>query len=313
MKDNDPIIRLDGLRKRFRKTKAVDGLSLEVPRGEVTAFLGPNGAGKTTTIKTMLNIYRPDAGRIEILGKDSRRLRAEDFRDIGYVSENQELPLWMTVDRFIGYCRPMYPDWDDAFSARLLTQFDLPRKTKLRVLSRGMRMKAALLCTLAYRPKLVILDEPFSGLDPLVRDEFLTGLLELTGEEGWTVFISSHDIDEVERLCDRIAVINRGRLELDEAVDALQGRFRRVEVALAGEGRVPDSLPASWYQPQAVGRLVRFTVSDFDGEDRLREATSRFWPGMERMDFAALSLREIFVSLAKNFRLERNEGATNTS
>jgi ABC-2 type transport system ATP-binding protein len=308
MSENEPIIRIEDFKKSFRRTKAVDGLSLEVPRGQVTAFLGPNGAGKSTTIKSMLNIYRPDGGSIEILGKDSRKLRAKDFRDIGYVSENQELPLWMTVDRFIRYCRPMYPDWDDEFCSRLLKQFDLPLKTKLRALSRGMRMKAALLCSLAYRPKLVVLDEPFSGLDPLVRDEFLTGLLELTGEEGWTVFISSHDIDEVERLCDRIAVIDKGKLKLSEPVDALQQRFRQVEVIVEDDASLPDDLPEAWCQPSATGRMIRFTVSDFDGEEPLREAALRIWPGMQGFDCAALSLREIFVTLAKNYRLERTNG-----
>src|SRR5262249_41009916 len=158
-----------------------------------------------------------------------KRLGPVQFADLGYVSESMNLPLWMTVTQFLDYCRPLYPRWDKDFEKRLLTQFELPPQAKLRHLSRGMRMKAALLSSLAYRPKLVILDEPFSGLDPLVRDEFIRGLLELTEEEGWTVFISSHDIEEVQRLADRVAIINRGRLELDETSTSLQSRFRAAE------------------------------------------------------------------------------------
>jgi ABC-2 type transport system ATP-binding protein len=150
-----------------------------------------------------------------------------------------ELPLWMTVKQFLDYCRPLYPNWDTAFEKQLLTQFDLPLTTKLKDLSRGMRMKAALLSSLAYRPKLVVLDEPFSGLDPLVRDEFIRGLLELTEQEGWTVFVSSHDIEEVQRLADRVAIINRGKLALDETSDSLQSRFRAIEVVLPDDAKPP--------------------------------------------------------------------------
>lgn len=142
------MITIENLHKRFRKTEAAAGLSLQVPEGQVTAFLGPNGAGKSTTIKCLLNLHRPDSGGASILGVDSRKLAPEHFTQIGYVSENMELPLWMTVKQFLDYCRPLYPNWDKAFEAQLLTQFDLPLPTKLKDLSRGMRMKAALLSSL---------------------------------------------------------------------------------------------------------------------------------------------------------------------
>ena len=184
----NPIIEFENVEKRFKKTTAVDGLNLVVPEGRILALLGPNGAGKTTTIKTMLNLYQPDGGSVRVMGEDSRRLKPEHFQSIGYVSENQQMPEWMTVGGFLEYCRPMYPTWDAAFCERLREQFALPLGKKLKSLSRGMRMKASLLSSLVYRPKLVVLDEPFTGLDPLVRDEFIRGMLELTEEEGWTVF-----------------------------------------------------------------------------------------------------------------------------
>ncbi|MFM2167592.1 MAG: hypothetical protein RIS79_1963 [Verrucomicrobiota bacterium] len=298
------MITISDLHKRFRKTEAVAGLSLEVPEGQVTAFLGPNGAGKSTTIKCLLNLHRPDSGSASVLGTDSRKLGPAQFKQIGYVSENMELPLWMTVKQFLDYCRPLYPNWDKAFEAQLLTQFDLPLATKLKDLSRGMRMKAALLSSLAYRPKLVVLDEPFSGLDPLVRDEFIRGLLELTEQEGWTVFVSSHDIEEVQRLADRIAIINRGKLALDETSDSLQSRFRAVEVVLPDASKAPAGLPTEWLHAEQAGRTLRFIDSRFVSEEAIAAALHSSLSSVVKPEVRPMSLREIFVALARSYRLE---------
>lgn len=298
------MITITDLHKRFRKTEAVAGLSLEVPAGQVTAFLGPNGAGKSTTIKCLLNLHRPDSGSATVLGVDSRKLGPREFTQIGYVSENMELPLWMTVKQFLDYCRPLYPNWDKAFEGQLLKQFDLPLTTKLKDLSRGMRMKAALLSSLAYRPKLVVLDEPFSGLDPLVRDEFIRGLLELTEQEGWTVFVSSHDIEEVQRLADRIAIINRGSLALDETSDSLQSRFRAVEVVLPDDTRPPTNLPADWLHAETAGRTLRFIHSRHSSDEVLAAAVQSTLSASPKPEIRPMSLREIFVALARAYRLE---------
>ena len=300
------LIEMREVRKKFRRTVAVDSLSLDVPEGAVTAFLGPNGAGKTTTIKCCLDLYRPDAGAITVLGQASCKLGPEQFREIGYVSENQELPLWMKVGAFLDYCRPMYPNWDRDLEERLTREFELPLSARLKDLSRGMRVKVALLSSLAYRPRLVVLDEPFSGLDALVRDEFIRGLLELTEREGWTVFVSSHDIEEVERLADRVAVINEGRLELAESVESLQQRFRAVEVVLPDGADAPATdLPDSWLVPECSGRVLRFVDSAFDEEKLVRNLRSRL-PQAKRHRADPMSLREIFVALARVFRMDRN-------
>lgn len=298
------LIELHDLKKSFRKTEAVNGLSLRVPEGQVTAFLGPNGAGKTTTIKCLLNLHRPDSGSATVLGTDSRALGPAQFAQLGYVSENMELPLWMTVQQFLDYCRPLYPQWDRAFEDKLMKQFELPLKTKLKDLSRGMRMKAALLSSLAYRPKLVVLDEPFSGLDPLVRDEFIRGLLELTEQEGWTVFVSSHDIEEVQRLADRIAIINRGQLALDETTDSLQSRFRAVEVVLPDQSRAPSAMPSAWMHSEQAGRTLRFIDSAFTEHAKLDSAVRTSMPDTLTVEARAMSLREIFIALARAYRLE---------
>ena len=296
------IIEIDKLTKRFRSLDAVDGLSLAVPEGSVTAFLGPNGAGKTTTIKCMLNLLQADGGSARVLGCEAKDLGPEQFRRIGYVSENQEIPDWMTVTQLLDYVRPMYPDWDRDFEKKMLREFELPTGTRLKNLSRGQRMKAALLSSLAYRPKLVVLDEPFSGLDALVRDEFLHGLLELTETEGWTTFVSSHDIEEVERLADRVAIIDRGRMQLDESSESLQERFRAVEVVLEKENGPTDGLPANWINVQSVGRSVRYIDTSFESDGQL-ELIRRHFPTAVRHDAQPMSLRDIFIALARTYRL----------
>jgi len=297
--------------KRFKKLEAVDSLTMEIPRGQVTAFLGPNGAGKTTTIKLLLGLHRQDQGEIEILGVDSRKLDPKIFQKIAYVSEGQKLPLWMTVCQLLDYCRPLYPTWDEALEKTLLEQFELDLDQKLKNLSRGQLMKASLLSNLAYRPELVILDEPFSGLDALVRDEFIRGLLEFTEEEGWTVFISSHDIEEVERLADNVAVIDQGTLRLNESTENLLKRFRLVEISVKDGAVLPTSLPAEWLDVTLSGRILRFTHSDWSEEESSSSiATTLGGIATDRPTFNHLSLREIFVALAKNFRLGLNSSAS---
>jgi len=180
MSENTPVIETIKLSRRFRRLDAVHHLDLSVTEGSIHAFLGPNGAGKTTTIRMLLNIIPPSSGEATVLGTKSRKLAQRDFEKIGYVSENQKLPLWMTVAQLMNYLRPLYPTWDNPFAEKLLKDFDLPLGQKLKHLSRGMRMKTALVGALAFRPRLLVLDEPFSGLDPLVREEFLEGIIELT-------------------------------------------------------------------------------------------------------------------------------------
>lgn len=295
-------IEVEHLTKRFGKTIAVDDLSFTIPEGQVTAFLGSNGAGKTTTIQTILNLHRPTNGSTRLFGTDSKKSGPPELRKIGYVSENMELPLWMTVEQYHSYCRPFYSTWDEEFCAQLTEEFQLPRDRKLRNLSRGMRMKAALIGSIAYRPKLVILDEPFSGLDPLVRDEFIRGLLRMTGEEGWTVFLSSHDIEEVERLADRVVLIDSGKKQLDETTANILESCRLVEVYCRNE--LPDTLspPEHWHGFRRVGRSASFGISQ--AVDDLEEEIAAIIPEVDRIETREMSLREVFVMMAAQFRIE---------
>jgi len=295
------IIQTESLSRRYGRTEAVHDLTLAVPEGAVFAFVGPNGAGKTTTIKTVMNILEPSSGRATVLGTDSRRLGPAEFRQIGYVSENQDLPGWMTVKDLLDYCAPFYPAWDAAFAEDLRRRLDLPLGRKLKDFSRGMRMKAALLSSLAYRPKLLVLDEPFAGLDALVRDEFIQGILELAEQSQWSVFISSHDIDEVERLADWIGVINEGRLYLAEPVASLLGRFRQVEATFEGDAALPRPLPEHWLSAEATGHTLRGVdarAGEPGGDSRVRQALG----GATRVDVSPMPLKAIFMALARTFR-----------
>ena len=216
-------IETENLTKDFRGVRAVDSVNLRIPAGAIFGLIGTNGAGKTTLIKILVNVLRARTGRAFVLGTDSRHLSPRRFTEIGYLSENQELPGWMPVSYFLQYLRDFYPVWDDALANELLREFNLPLDRPLDKLSRGMRIKAALVSILAYRPRVVVLDEPFSGLDALVRDEVVQGLLTRSGDA--TVLISSHDLAEIETFASHIGYMEAGGLKFAEKLQALPIAF----------------------------------------------------------------------------------------
>ena len=286
------------LTRTFGTLDAVRGLNLEVPEGSIFALIGPNGAGKTTTIKLLMNLIQPSGGRATVLNTDSRCLGVKDWQRIGYVSENQELPEWMSPSELLAYYRPFYPTWDVALCRTLQDALGLDAAGPLRTLSRGTRMKAALLSALAFNPELVVLDEPFSGLDPLVRDELVRALLEMPGRRPWTVLVSSHDVDEVERLADWIGFINNGRLVLAEPIESLLDRFRLIEVVT--ERDVAPELPArpGWVRQGAAGRTLRFVDTAHDQPEAAQQIAAVF-PGATIRN-SRMSLRDIFLNLARS-------------
>ena len=289
------------LTRRFGRTDAVDGLTLAIPERSVFALIGPNGAGKTTTIKLLMNLLRPTNGQARVLGCDTRALGPRELQRIGYVAESQRLPAWMTPAQLFAYCRPFYPNWDDAFAGALQASLGLTARTPIRTLSRGTRIKAALLVSLAYRPDLIVLDEPFTGLDPLVRDELIRALLGASAERPATVLISSHDIDEVERLADWIGYIDSGRLVFAEPTASLLARFRQIEVVSDAAASLPIS-DSRWIAHGVSGRTLRFVDTahaDPDADQRIAAA----FPGAE-IRTSPLPLRDIFVTLAARKRAE---------
>jgi len=292
-------IRIERLTKKFGRVEALRGLNLDVPEGAIYALVGPNGAGKTTAIKILMNIFSPTTGRAEVLGMESTRVAGPAFTLIGYVSENQELPDWMTVDAFLAYLRPFYPSWDRDLETELVKQLQLPLDRKLGRLSRGMRMKASLASALAYRPKLIVLDEPFGGLDPLVRDEVIEGLLDRAPEA--TIFLSSHDLAEIENMASHVGYLQEGRLQLSEEMTGLAGRFREVELTLDKPSTSPENLPSTWMQFNAAASVLRFVESGFD-EERTSAEIRKLFGDVRNVTFTPMSLRSIFLAMAKTGR-----------
>ena len=296
----NPVIETNNLSRRFGTVWAVQDLALTVQCGSVFALLGQNGAGKTTTIKMIMGLIRPSKGQARVFGKKSLRLAPTELARIGYVSENQKLPEWMSVQELIDFCAPLYPTWDRDLCRQLIQQFQLPLNSKLRTCSRGTKVKASLLTSLAYRPELVVLDEPFSGLDTGAREDFIRGLLELSGRHEWTVLISSHDIDEVERLVDWVGLIDRGTLRLTESTQSLQGRFRRVELTLGPGKEQLGPLPDSWLVAESMGRVFRFVHSELD-EESVRQRIQRIVPGTSDMTVSKMSLRAIYSTVTQTW------------
>ncbi len=293
------LLATENLAKRFRGVEALTGLTMDVPEGAVFALVGPNGAGKSTAIKTVMNILEPTSGRAEVLGVDSRRLGSDQLAQIGYVSENQQLPEWMPAKYFLSYCKPFYPAWRDDDLNDLVRLYELPLDRPLGKLSRGMRVKAALAASLAYRPRLIILDEPFSGLDVLVREQLIESILERTPES--TVFLASHDLAEIESFASHVGYLNEGRLEFVEEMAALAQRFREVEVTLEAPATIPSQLPAAWLTPEAAGVVFRFVDSQFDAQRSDAEIRARF-AGVREILARSMSLRAMFLALARSAR-----------
>jgi ABC-2 type transport system ATP-binding protein len=220
------VIETHDLAKNYGKFGALHGVNLSMPEGSVFALVGANGAGKTTTIKILLNMIAPSRGSARILGIDTRAIRPPVLAQVGYVSENQALPSRLRVGQFFDYLRPCYTSWDSQLEQQLRTQLCLPPRRKISELSHGMRLKLALACAMAYRPKLLVLDEPFSGLDALTRDEMIGEFLREPRE--MSILISSHELDEVERLATHMAFLDEGRLLFQGTLPELREHAREV-------------------------------------------------------------------------------------
>ena len=294
------VVEVSDVTYRYGTTTALHDLSLAVPQGALYALLGPNGSGKTTLMQLLMGLRRVQSGRVSMLGVESFRLTMRDRASIGYIAEGQPLPGWMRLEQLEAYLAPLYSTWDPALARDLRMRFDLDPHRKIKTLSRGEHMKAALLCTLASRPRLLLMDEPFTGMDALVKDELVQGLLESAGSEGWSVLICSHDLEELELLADWVGFISNGAMLLSETMETLRERFRRVEILMADEStRATRALPAEWLNVARMGARLSFLSSQSNQLDLERELSARF-PAAKRMDVSQASLREIFVALAKH-------------
>jgi ABC-2 type transport system ATP-binding protein len=293
------MIRIENLWKKFGRFEALRGLSFDVPDGSAFAMIGANGAGKTTTIKVLMNILEPTRGSATLLGVNSRKISARELAQIGYVSENQGMPSRLTVEEYTSYLRLFYPTWDRDLELSISRQLRLPLDRKIGDLSHGMRMKMALMCALPYRPRLLILDEPFSGLDPLVRDEFMEGLLDQAGE--MTILISSHELGEIDGVATHVAFLDEGKVLFQESMSDLTRRFREVHVTLDVEAIQSNPAPKEWMGMRTMGNVLTFVDTRFDESDLSERIRSRI-KGVREIDSQPMALRSIFTTLARAAR-----------
>jgi ABC-2 type transport system ATP-binding protein len=287
----DIVIQTVELTKRFGNFIAVDKLNLSVHRGETYGFLGPNGAGKSTAMRIMMGLVRPDQGEVNVLGKRISSNEASAKQDIGYFSDDMRLYKPETLGWHMQFVRSMFPSWDDAYAKLLLKRFGLIEERQVRGLSHGQRVKAMLLLILARKPKLLILDEPTDGLDPVAKHEILTELMRVVEDEERTILFSSHNTQDVEQICDSITFIDRGSVVDSRACDVFLESWRRLKLT------VNDG----WESPKLGGvtidssfRTLRVLTTDCFSESLVSQLVES---GAQVDAVEPMTLEEIFVSV----------------
>jgi len=283
------------------KTQAVDNLSLVVPRGSVYGLLGANGAGKTTSIRMMVSHLKPDSGEIRVLGADPAEYTTDTRRRIAYISENMQIPRWMSMEDAVRFCKPLYPNWNEPLYQELLKTFDLKPSRRYEESSKGQRRAMCIIIALCQEPEVLIMDEPASGLDTLARRHFLKELLKVTCDENKTVLFSSHILGDIERTVDRVAILMRGRMVLEGELDTLKERVRRITFRTES-GNVAEptvKLFQTLRNIQERGSL-QWVVTDFEDEKfaQLRESL----PESVAVEVEGFNLEELFMESIESGR-----------
>jgi ABC-2 type transport system ATP-binding protein len=290
----DPVIAVTNLSRTFGEKKALNNISLMVQPGCVFGLVGENGAGKSTLIKHLLGFWRAQSGTVRLFGLDPVADPVAVLGRIGYLSEQPELPEWMRVDELLRYTQAFYPRWDAAYAERLRQQFELDPSARIKTLSKGQRARAGLIAAEAHRPDLLILDEPSSGLDPIVRRDILEAVIRTVTDQGRTVLFSSHLLDEVERVSDHIAMLHHGELRFSAPIDEIKARHRRVVL------QFERPQPA----PPAVSGAIRIEGSGREwtvicDAERMHPGAMAQHLGASVVEDTSASLDDIFVAHAK--------------
>jgi ABC-2 type transport system ATP-binding protein len=239
------IVDVSDLSRAFGRKVALDGVNFRAAAGQIYGLVGANGAGKTTLIKHLLGLLRAATGSVRVFGLDPVRHPVEVLSRVGYLSEERDLPEWMSVDELVRYTQAYHPTWDTAYARELLATFGLDPAKKIKELSKGMRAQAGLLVAVAHRPELLILDEPSSGLDAVVRRDILDAIVRAVADDGRTVIFSSHLLDEVERMSDHVTMIHGGRVTLSGPLDDVRRTCQRSRVRFAESFDRPPALEAA--------------------------------------------------------------------
>jgi ABC-2 type transport system ATP-binding protein len=287
----DNVIEIRRLTRQFGTKRALDNVSFAVPRGVVFGLVGANGAGKTTLIRHVLGLLKAQTGSVRVFGRDPVADPVGVLSRVGYLSEEGDLPGWMRVDELLRYMRAFYPNWDEDYAQDLRKQFALDGAQKVKSLSKGQRARAGLLVALAYRPELLLLDEPSSGLDPIVRRDILGAIVRTIADEGRTVLFSSHLLEEVERVSDCVAMLKGGRIVFAGELDDVKQSHHRLTLRFEGERIQPPPLDGvlAW-----EGRGREWTALASGSLDDLLLSASAI--GAEVIEQQLLSLDEIFLA-----------------
>lgn len=285
----DTIVRLKRVDKSYGKTRVLDGLNLNVPEGSVYGLLGRNGAGKTTSLRMMMDLVRPGGGEIEVMGHAPADMPIALRQQIGYTSDSMQLIPWLSVAQLLNYNGSFYPDWDAEYVKTWLRRLELNEKKRVFSLSRGDRQKLGLIMAIGHRPRLLILDEPAGGLDPLARQEFLESIIELIHESGTTIVISSHQMSDLERIADTVGLMVGGKMRVEAELETLKTRSRRVQ--MLGQAVAAEGLDGLVYQSRRGGMLEM--VLDNWSEATEQKLLRRFPEA--RIESSPLSLEELFL------------------
>lgn len=280
------------LTKDYQGKSAISNLNLAIPKGSIFGFLGRNGAGKTTTIKLLLNLVQPTSGQGTVLGYDIVQDTMDIRARVGYVSEESTIYPYLRVKEVVKFCRDTYVHWDQSITNQYLDLFELPQDKKVKELSKGMKNQLALVLALGARPELLILDEPTSGLDPVKTRDFFNAILEQVAETGQTVFFSSHQLQEVERVADTVGILHQGRMVFQKNLDELRTQMKRLRVVLPEGSQVEDL--ANWPGVTRVKQQGRGYLIHCDGQ--IEELQSRLM-SLKPLDVEVLdvSLEDIFM------------------
>ena len=289
----DAVIAVAHLSRSFGAKQALADVSLAVTPGCVFGLVGENGAGKSTLIKHLLGLWRAESGTVRLFGLDPVADPVAVLGRVGYLSEEPDLPGWMRVGELLRYTQAFYPRWDTAYAEDLRGQFGLDADARVRTLSKGQRARLGLIAAEAHRPELLILDEPSSGLDPLVRRDILEAIIRTVTEEGRTVIFSSHLLDEVERVSDHLAMLHRGTLRFCAPLDEIKARHRRISLQFA---RPLDEPPSVSGAIRVDGSGREWTV--ICDAAKIHSTAMAQHLGATLVDDTAASLDEIFVAHA---------------
>jgi ABC-2 type transport system ATP-binding protein len=283
-------IETNALTKRFRKLVAVNDVDLRVPWGSVYGFLGRNGAGKTTTISMLLGLLRPTSGGATVLGHSSKTDPVKIRAEIGYVPEKQIMYDWMSVEEILWFTSRFYENWNEELATDLMGRFKLDPKRKIKHLSRGMVAEVCLILALAPEPRLLVLDDPTSGMDPVVRREFLENVVDIVRDRERTVFFSSHILTDIERVADWVGILKEGSLLVQSEVDRLKLRMRKVAAKFSGDApRELDMGEPLWIERDGATLTITFSEYQDDIPEKLKAI------GATAIEVMDLSLDDIFV------------------